>query len=467
MAPGNVDELRSAVLAARASGRSVSIAGGRHAMGGQQFGAGTVHIDTRGLDRVIALDRHAGLVTVEGGIMWPALLGYLDAAQRHDPRPWGIYQKQTGADRLTLAGALACNAHGRGLTLPPMSGQVESFDLIDASGEIVTCSRTSHPDLFALAIGGYGLFGIMTRITLRLQPRLNVRRIVDIVNIDGLMERFAGRIREGYLYGDFQFAIDAGDDSFLRRGVFACYQPVEPGTPVTEHPVRFSADEWTSLILDAHTNKRRAFERYSQGYLRTSGQVYTTDAQLSGEYVEDYHGAVDRALGATVKGSEMITELDVPRDRFDAFMSDLRQRLRHRQADVIYGTVRLIERDTDTFLAWAREPWACVVLNLHVDHTDAAIARASETFRALIDVAIAHRGSYYLTYHRWARPDQMGRCHPQMGAFLEAKRRHDPGELFQSDWYRHTVRHSRLDPRAFDSYRCATLCRCPEASPSP
>ena len=58
-------------------------------------------------------------------------------------------------------------------------------------------------------------------------------------------------------------------------------------------------------------------------------------------------------------------------------------------------------------------------------------------FRALIDLAIAHGGRYYLTYHRWARRDQVERCYPQMPAFLGLKRQHDPAEVFQSTWYRH------------------------------
>ena len=124
----------------------------------------------------------------------------------------------------------------------------------------------------------------------------------------------------------------------------------------------------------------------------------------------------------------MITDLYVPRSCFEVFMEDTRQALRQRDANVIYGTVRLIERDSETFLAWAREPWVCTILNLHVDHTESGISSAAETFRHLIDIAISHGGSYYLTYHRWARQDQVDQCYPQMRAFLEAKRKHDPGE---------------------------------------
>jgi FAD/FMN-containing dehydrogenase len=111
--------------------------------------------------------------------------------------------------------------------------------------------------------------------------------------------------------------------------------------------------------------------------------------------------------------------------------------VRDRRANVIYGTVRLIEKDDETFLAWAREPYACVIFNLHLEHTPPAIAAAADAFRDLIDLGIAYGGSYYLTYHRWARRDQVERCYPQMREFLALKRRYDPDERFQSSWYRH------------------------------
>jgi hypothetical protein len=60
--------------------------------------------------------------------------------------------------------------------------------------------------------------------------------------------------------------------------------------------------------------------------------------------------------------------------------------------------------------------------------------------RRLIDRAVALGGSYFLTYHRWAERAQVEACYPQMAEFLRLKKRHDPGETFQSDWYRHYMR---------------------------
>ena len=435
--PRSADEVGGAIVRARSSGLSVAVAGGRHAMGGQQFAEAGMLVDTRALDRVLSLDTERGAITVEGGVQWPRLLDVLNRVQEGAERQWGIYQKQTGADRLSIGGALACNAHGRGLTLKPIVQQVEEFDLVDPEGQIRTCSRSSHPELFRLAIGGYGLFGIVTRVRLALRRRVKVRRVVDLAETHTVMERLEDRIRAGYLYGDYQFATDSTRDSFLRRGVFSCYQPVPADTPLTEHPTRFNPEDWARLTFYSHRYKRRAFEVYSSRYLKTSGQIYWADWQLSAAYVDNYHADLDRALHAKAKGSEMITELYVPRPRLAAFMEAARLVLRRHRANVIYGTVRLIERDDETFLAWARERYACVIFNLHVEHTLEAIAAAADAFRALIDLAIDQGGSYYLTYHRWARQDQVERCYPQMREFLALKRRHDPGEVFQSNWYRH------------------------------
>ena len=435
--PRTVADVQAAVVRARSSGISVAVAGGRHAMGGQQFGEAGMLVDTRDLNRVLAFDAERGTITIEGGIQWPQLLEHLNRVQEGAGRQWGIYQKQTGADRLSIGGALACNAHGRGLNLKPIVQQVEEFDLVDAAGELRTCSRAAHPDLFRLVIGGYGLFGIVTRVRLALRPRVKVRRVVMLAETPTVMDRLEERIRDGYQYGDYQFATDFTRDSFLRRGVFSCYQPVPDDTPLTEHPTRFNPEDWARLTFYSHRYKRRAFEVYSTRYLETSGQIYWADWQLSAAYVDNYHADLDRAFHAKVKGSEMITEIYVPRPRLAPFMEAARGALRSRGANVVYGTVRLIERDDETFLAWARERYACVIFNLHLDHTPKAIAAAADAFRALIDLGIEQGGSYYLTYHRWARKDQVERCYPQMPEFLALKRQHDPGEVFQSNWYRH------------------------------
>jgi len=433
--PANVDELQAVVQRVARDGRAVSILGGRHAMGGQQFGTETICVDAGGLDQIGPLDSKRGIVEVEGGVQWPELIAWLRSAQRGSPDGWGIVQKQTGADRLSMGGALAANAHGRGLTLAPMVGDVEAFTLLDARGELRRCSRTENSDWFRLVIGGYGLFGVVTSVQLRLMPRGKLQRVVEIGDTKNLAERIEERIATGFTYGDFQYSTDIGGDTFLRRGVFSCYRPVDADTAIPEAQSELGREDWLRLIALAHLDRRELFRRYTEYYQSTSGQVYWSETNQMAEYIDDYHQLLRPEIGALADGTEMISELYVPRPAIRDFLEAVRADMLQHRANPIYGTIRWIDRDEVTVLAWARQPWACVIVNLHTAHDQASLDVTAEHFRRLIDRARELDGSYYLTYHRWAKPEQVVACHPRFGEFLRAKRKLDPDERFQSDWY--------------------------------
>jgi FAD/FMN-containing dehydrogenase len=432
--PTGVAEVSAVVARAARLGRPVAVCGGRHAMGGQQFVAGGVQIDARGLTRVSDPDAVTGTVTVGAGLQWPGLLDALLDRQRDAEQPWTFRQKQTGADRLSIGGAVAANVHGRGLRFRPFIDDVESFTLVDAEGRVRTCSRTENPRLFALAVGGYGLFGALTDVTLRLIPRHRVERVVDVTTLDrgiGTLQTAAG---EGFEYGDFQFAIDPATDGFLHEGVLSMYRAVPDGVPLTRDPIVLDRGAWERLLRLAHEDKSGAFDAYSRHYLSTNGQVYWCDLAQFGIYVDGYHDTLDGAA------SEMITEVYLPRDRLVDFMADCSEDFRRHGTDVIYGTVRLIEEDTESFLPWAQGERACVIFNLHVRHDQAGLAAARDDFRRIIDRALQRGGSFYLTYHRWATKEQVAAGHPGIVDFLRAKLEHDPDERFQSQWYRHMRR---------------------------
>jgi len=442
--PGSLEALRTALAEAADRNSPVAICGNRYSMGGQQFRSDGTLIDMRCLNRVISFDPASGLIDVEAGITWTELQAALDHTRPghgHGAFGWGIAQKQTGADALTIGGAVASNVHGRGLTKAPFIEDIESLTLLDASGQLLTCSRSENTELFRHVVGGYGMFGIVHSVRIRLVPRERMRRVVEIIDADSLMTRFDERIAAGFRFGDFQFHIDHECDDFLRRGVFSCYLPVPEDTPAPDHPPVLGRDDWLDLLHLAHADKSRGFQLYSDHYLRTDGGIYWSDTLQFTTYINGYHQTVDRRLGSSCPGSEMITEIYVPRSGLPAFLAAAADDLRRCKASVIYGTVRLIERDDETNLAWAREPWACVIFNICVEHSGAGLRDARHTFRTLIDRGIAFGGSYYLTYHKFARRDQVEACHPRLAEVLRTKRSLDPGLRFQSDWWLH---HDRL-----------------------
>ncbi|PYJ12186.1 MAG: hypothetical protein DME93_08265 [Verrucomicrobia bacterium] len=433
--PRTREELAEIVRSASRKGFPISVSGCRHSMGGQQFGTDSICIDTRSLDRVISFDQGHGLIEVEAGIQWPKLIRtYLDA-QASKAKQWGIAQKQTGADTFTLGGSLSSNVHGRGLAMKPLISNVESFTLVNADGKSVRCSRDENNELFRLAIGGYGLFGLISSVTLRLVPRQKLRRVVEIIRADDLPKRFEERIAEKFLYGDFQFSVDEKSPDFLQRGVFSCYEPTDEHEAVVAKK-ELSDDDWLDLLRLAYTDRGKAFKRYSDYYLSTNGQTYWSDTNQLGAYLPNYARKIRDEIGGQ-ESSLIITEIYVPRPDLPNFLAQAAELLRSNRTIVIYGTVRLIEKDDESFLAWAKESYACIIFNLLTLHTPAGIESSARSFRGLIDLAIPRSGSYYLTYHKFAKPEQIMACYPQFKQFLDLKANYDPSERFQSDWYRY------------------------------
>lgn len=428
--PENGDE----VAALLAPARGVAVCGGRHAMGGQQFAADRPLLDMRRMNKVLFIDRAAQTVTAQAGITWPEMVSRLN----EDAPELSIIQKQTGADDLTLGGALSSNVHGRGLSMQPIISNVESFHLRAADGEILNCSRDENAELFRLVIGGYGLFGVIEDVTLRLMPRRKLRREVAMLPLSGLISAVQEKIAAGYWYGDFQYKTDPAADDFMRTGVFSCYKPAEDDAPLTPAGQGLALEDWQTLYRLAHDDKKAAFEKYSAYYLASHGNVYWSDSCQMSTYMKNQNLRYDAEKGNTGAASSLvISEIYAPHDALEPMMEACRRAALRRGMNIVYGTVRFIEQDTESFLPWARKRYACVIFNLHVRHTVPGIAKAQEDFRTLYDIALDHGGSFFLTYHRWASKAQVLTAYPQIKEFLALKRDYDPQEKFVSEWYRH------------------------------
>ncbi len=451
MQPRTIDDIQKIVRTAQKEGMSIAVAGGRHSMGGQQLIDDDIQIDINEMNKVLFLDRDRRLVKVEAGITWTQLIRHLQQVQSGTEASLSIRQKPTGVDDITIGGCVSSNIHGRGLTMRPFVQDIEEIEIVNARAELVTLSRHQNAELFRLVVGGYGLFGIIATVTLRLTPRKIMRRHVREVTARGLLPALNECIADGHEYGDFQFCIDPDSDDFLQRGILSTYK--EAGEETTPNAARsLSMENWEHLCELAHTAKGEAYRKYRNHYFSTDGQSYWSDSMQLSTYLEGYHAKLDHKLGSH-KSSEMITEVYVSRSDLHLFLKEAASLLRELKADIVYGTIRLIEQDAETFLPWARKSYACIVLNLHTEHTDFGKRKSREIMRQLIDLAIAYDGSYYLTYHRWARRDQLERCYPQFRKFLELKLVHDPQEVFRSQWYDYHM--DLLAPRRFFGFRSA------------
>src|SRR5258708_19045210 len=93
--PTSIDAVRGAMKLARTEKRALCIAGGRHAMGTQQFATDGVLLDIRKLAKGLRFDTERGLIAMESGMRRPQRLQHLAAERFAGAAPWAFNPKPT------------------------------------------------------------------------------------------------------------------------------------------------------------------------------------------------------------------------------------------------------------------------------------------------------------------------------------------------------------------------------------
>lgn len=169
----------------------------------------------RSLDRILAFDRESGLVTCEAGVLLDDLLALVV--------PAGWFPPVTpGTCFVTIGGALANDVHGKNHHRAGTFGRhVRAFELARSDGQVLTCARDMNSDLFAATIGGMGLTGLITQVTLQLMPVACAQMLQETIHFDGL-DRFFSIAAQSDATHDYTVAwIDAlASGAAFGRGVF-------------------------------------------------------------------------------------------------------------------------------------------------------------------------------------------------------------------------------------------------------
>jgi FAD/FMN-containing dehydrogenase len=159
--PRDIGDLAGIFAAAADAGLTVGLRGAGCSYGDAALNEGNLVLDCTALNRILTWDAQSGRITVEPGVSIAQLW------QRILPDGWWP-TVVPGTSAVTIGGAAAMNVHGKNNWHAGSFGDsVLAFDLLLPSGETITCSRERRPELFYGAIGGLGLLGCFTSITLQ------------------------------------------------------------------------------------------------------------------------------------------------------------------------------------------------------------------------------------------------------------------------------------------------------------
>jgi len=425
-----VEQLRAALREAKERRLKVSISGSRHSQGGHTYTAGGLVLNMRGFKRVRDIDTVAMTITVESGATW-------DEVQRAiAPRGLAVKVMQS-SNIFTVGGTLSANAHGRDIDVTQVVEVVERFRLLLADGSIAEVSRKENPELFSLVIGGYGLYGVILDVTLRVvKDELYEQRAVSM-DYTEFPRYFAQHIKPDseVVLMLARPSIDPDPASFLRELVIVTWRRARSG----------SGD--FGLTEEAHVWRDKLFFGLSRRFDRAKALRWKLQKRVELGAGEDRLVSRNNSMRPPLaplelleyrssRNTDIIQEYYVPVENFVPFMDRFREILLAGNMNVLSSTVRYVTPNATPALAYApRHETFAIIQMSNVGLSAEAQARAAAVTRQLVDAAIEHGGTYYLTYQLYPTANQLHRAYPKARRAFERKRFYDPGEIFMNQFY--------------------------------
>src|SRR6266516_4757511 len=128
-------------------------------------------LSLKSMDDVVALDPEAHTVTVTGVITYGQLCPYLHT------RGFALHNLAS-LPHISIAGACSTATHGSGEKNGNLATAVSALEIVNAAGDLVKLSRQQDGESFHGAVVGLGALGVITRITLDIQPTFTMRQYV-------------------------------------------------------------------------------------------------------------------------------------------------------------------------------------------------------------------------------------------------------------------------------------------------
>ena len=427
--PRNVSEIRGVLEHAQKSELPLCLMGTRHNLGSHAFVDGAIGLDLTRFHRVLALDPKRKRITVESGITW-------DKVQEEISIHGLAVQAMQSDNNFTVGGSLSANAHGRDLHFSTVIQSVLGFRILLADGSIVSASRTANSELFRLAIGGYGLFGIILEVDLALEEDCVFRQSSRVMPIDELPGYFNRKIRRDPAAEFFIARPSIAPRSFLNDTIVTVWRKsaARPENVFQlDHERNVRRDRFLFGLSRKYTGGKTIrwhAEKYISLHPADGGIVSRNNAMrppVSAIKMFDYHSPYD---------TDVIQEFFVPLPQFASFMEDMRAILRESQTNLLGLTIRYVKQDTESFLSYApREEALAAVVYINEPISADGRATSNALIQRLTRLALQHQGTFYLTYLRDLELEDLRRAYPSIDSFFQAKHRFDPQNRFASRFF--------------------------------
>ena len=414
---GMIAALRAELAAAKSENRPVNIGAARHSMGGHAIpkDGHAITLDSP----FVSVETGADTYRVQAGTRWSHVIAALD--------PMGLAPKVMQSNNDFGAGStFSVNAHGWATAYGPMGSTVRSVQMMLADGRLITASRTENANLFAAAMGGYGLIGLITELEVEHTPNHLLEPAFQPMPAADFATAFAAAVKTVPMaYG----RLNVDREGFFDDALLVSYTPVAGDIP----PASGSG----------------LLSKVSRHLFR---------AQLGSDWVKRRRWGIETGLGASLNGqstrnslfNEPVVTLDdrdptrtdilheyfVAPDRFNDFLTACRAIIPASYQELLNITLRWVEQDSTSLLSYAPNgPRIASVLLFSQEMSPRAEADMARMTQDLIEAVLAIGGSYYLPYRPHATSAQFQRCYPKAAELAALKRQIDPELCFRNGFW--------------------------------
>jgi FAD/FMN-containing dehydrogenase len=416
-----VARIRAELKDAATDNRPFCVGVARHSMGGQSLPRDGTALTLDG--GPVELDSTAKTYRVGAGARWS------DVIRALDPKGFSPAVMQSNAD-FGIGSTFSVNAHGWPVPYGPFGSTVRSLRMVLADGTLVTCSRTENAELFAHAMGGYGLFGVIVELDVEMAPNLLLTPRFERMDPDRFASAFTGVID-----GDPSLRMAYGRLSVARKAFFAdalmvTYRP-SPSQPA---PLP-AASRGGGRISEV----QRGVYRAQTGWETAKTLRWFMEARLGPAVTGSdatrntlmYEPVANLAQGDR-RRTDILHEYFVPPERFGDFLTACRDVIPKARAEFLNVTLRYVAADPTPVLAFAPSRRIAAVMSFSQEVSPEGEADMLTLTEELIERVVALGGAFYLPYRLHARRDQVLRAYPRTSGFVAAKRAHDPRLAFRN-----------------------------------
>ncbi|MCA9971520.1 MAG: FAD-binding oxidoreductase [Anaerolineales bacterium] len=439
--PTTLEGVRQVFELARQTGRSVGLKGGGNSYGDAFSNSENIVLDLTRMNRILAWEPENGRITAEPGVTLEQLWQYILEDGWWPP-------VVTGTMKTTLGGCAAMNVHGKNAwQAGPIGDHILSFELLLPSGEVLTCSRDEHADLFHAAIGGFGMLGCFVSLTLQMKRIYSGYLQVETAapaNLAGMFAFFEQNLaRSSYIVG----WIDAfASGPALGRGDahLATYLPAG-ADPQPQQSLRLEAQRIPDTIMglvpkSAMWMFMRPFMNNYGTQLINTGKYYAGRFGSGKRYLQThaaFHFLLDYIPGwkKSYGGDGLIQyQPFIPAAQAQAaFAEILRTCQRHGLPN--YLTVFKRHRPDDFLMTHSLDGYSMAMDFLVTADRREQLARLA---RELDEIVLGANGRFYFAKDSTLRPETVVAYLGQktVDQFLALKNRCDPDCVLQTDLWR-------------------------------